>query len=748
MTDMKKSFQAGYKILFSCIVTVLFFFIFILGASIESYAQNPVEILEADLIEGGTIEGQKVRKILGNVFIKSVEEDLEMYCDSAYQFVESSEIRAFGNIQINTENEKIWADSLVYFTDIDFSQLRGRVIIEADSTILFGNSVDYRFSTRVAHFIDEIRLEDTEGILTANSGFYYREADSAVFRGQVQLQDSTQYIEGDSLFSNRGKKYYEMHSNIFADDAENNSMLKGSYLEADSTGRRLLTGNAWLQNIKTDTTEAAEQDTLQTSPQEGIAETFRPDSISYRPDSLINQQTDKPVQETTVDTADTVEETIETETQPPGLSRQEITHTVNPSETLFSIARLYGVRISDVKEWNNLGTDDLRVGQNLDIRLPAGTGVINHTVEDQETLFSISSQYDVEIEEIKSWNNLQENTIRPQQVLVLYIPENITYYTVQAGDNLFSISQKFNTTVAELRELNNLSTDAITVGEQLIVGKGESETPVIEDVARPVRTDSTFRQPSAPFSAVADSNTSATDTDTTHIRARRILSIQEKTLTDTTTIVNAYENVRIWSPNFSAVSDTSRYNESAETFELWSQAKAWNEEVQLSGPYIKVLLNEGEVELLKAYPNPFSVQEDTVISRLNQIKGDTLNAYFKEGTLSMIHVFGSSHLLRFTKNEQDQADGAVELTAPSTRIFFEEGELTELKSEGNIDGSYLPETEETANRQLDGFIWTPELRPQRPEGQMERRFPPIPMERPFELPQRYLEHIETNLEDN
>jgi len=721
------------------------FFLFFLGVALpQLYSQDLVDILEADLLEGGVVEGKKVQKILGNVYLKSVEQDLEIYCDSAYQFTESSEIRAFGNIQINTENEKIWADSLVYFTDIDFSQLRGRVIIEADSTTLFGNSVDYRFSTKVAHFIDEIRLEDPDGVLRANSGFYYREADSAVFRGQVQLQDSTQYIEGDSLFSNRGKKYYEMHSNIFADDAENNSVLKGNYLEADSTGRRLLTGNAWLRNIETDTTETAEQDTLQTSPREGIAETFRPDSLSYRPDSLINPQANVPVREITDDAADTVEATMEPETQPPDQSRQEITHTVNTAETLFSISRLYGVRVSDVKEWNNLGTDDLRVGQNLNIILPAGIGVINHTVEDQETLFSISRQYDVEIEEIKSWNNLQENTIRPQQKLVLYIPENITYYTVQAGDNLFGISQKFNTTVAELRTLNNLTTDAITVGQQLIVGKDESEIPVIEDVARPVRTDSTFRQPPAPASALADSNTVTTDADTTHIRARRILSTQEKTLTDTTTIVNAYENVRIWSPNFSAVSDTSRYNESAETFELWSQAKAWNVEVQLSGPYIKVLLNEGEVERLEAYPNPFSVQEDTLISRLNQIKGDTLNAYFKEGTLSMIHVFGGSHLLRFTKNEQDQSDGAVELTAPSTRIFFEEGELTELKSEGNIDGSYLPESEETASRQLDGFIWTPELRPQRPDGRMERRFQLIPMERPFELPQRYLEHIQTN----
>ncbi|MDZ7680737.1 MAG: OstA-like protein [Fodinibius sp.] len=112
----------------------------------------------------------------------------------------------------------------------------------ADSTTLFGNSVDYRFSTKVAHFLDEIRLEDQRGTLLANSGFYYREADSAEFRGQVQLADSLQYLEGDSLFSNRSNEYYELYGDIYGNDRENNSMIQGNYLESDSTGRRLLRG--------------------------------------------------------------------------------------------------------------------------------------------------------------------------------------------------------------------------------------------------------------------------------------------------------------------------------------------------------------------------------------------------------------------------------------------------------------------------------------------------------------------------
>ena len=56
--------------------------------------------------------------------------------------------------------------------------------------------------------------------------------------------------------------------------------------------------------------------------------------------------------------------------------------------------------------------------------------------------------------------------------------------------------------------------------------------------------------------------------------------------TDTTNTIKAFENVRIWSRDFSSVSDTAQYESAAQTFELWWNAKAWHEQIQLSGPYI------------------------------------------------------------------------------------------------------------------------------------------------------------------
>ena len=47
--------------------------------------------------------------------------DVTIICDSAFRFLDRDEMHAFGNIQIDTETENIWADTLFYYTDNDIS---------------------------------------------------------------------------------------------------------------------------------------------------------------------------------------------------------------------------------------------------------------------------------------------------------------------------------------------------------------------------------------------------------------------------------------------------------------------------------------------------------------------------------------------------------------------------------------------------------------------------------------------------
>ncbi|WP_292288906.1 OstA-like protein, partial [Marivita sp.] len=212
-----------------------------------SEAQNRVNILDADRAEGAVVDGQFVRKLLGNVILET--EQMVMDADSVYDFSEESMLHAF-NIQIETESEMIWADTLYYNTLTDYSELRGRVIVQSENNTVFSENMDAALALELIIFSDPVRFEDERGTLLAESGLYYQDVDSAAFRGNVQLADSTQYLESDSLFMNRQDDLYELYGRVYAEDFEDNVIFTGDYLYADSTGYRLLTGDdAWLMEL-------------------------------------------------------------------------------------------------------------------------------------------------------------------------------------------------------------------------------------------------------------------------------------------------------------------------------------------------------------------------------------------------------------------------------------------------------------------------------------------------------------------
>lgn len=451
--------------------------LFLLINADDLLAQNLVRLISSDQAITTSKSGEQIRKLYNARLSLG---DVTMVCDSAWQYLKNNELRAYGNIQIDTATENIWTDTLFYYTDQDFSKLRGRVIIKQDSTLLFGKKVDYNFLTKVAVFKDGIRLEDANGTLTALTGTYFQNQDSAIFRNKVQISDSSQYAEGDSLLINRKSEFLQLYSNVFVIDSTNNGLLLGDYLEADSTGRRYVLGDGYLRKIESD---------------------------------------------------------------------------------------------------------------------------------------SITS-------------------------------------------------------------------------------------------------------------------------DTTHIYAEELLMIEN----DSTSTIDGYNFVSIWTNNFSSLSDSLFYDSKTELFELNGSPKAWHKNIQLSGPFISVQLDSNKVKELRSYIGAFAVQEDSITNRLHQLKGDTLIAYFDEGNVSQIIIEPNSEILYHTKNEENKPDGAMESQSPKTVLYFENGELIQAKM-GQNKGFFLEEFEELVNRKLDGFIWNPDLRPQKTEMEPFPKWEPIPIVRPFILPPKFIEFL-------
>jgi len=99
-----------------------------------------------------------------------------------------------------------------------------------------------------------------------------------------------------------------------------------------------------------------------------------------------------------------------------------IIHEVESKETWYSISRRYKVDVEHLQEVNSEEAEGLKVGQQ--IRIPYNQSLspkrgMTHSVKPGETLYSISKTYEVDVEDLQKWNNLEDNFIQLGQVLVI-----------------------------------------------------------------------------------------------------------------------------------------------------------------------------------------------------------------------------------------------------------------------------------------------------------------------------------------
>lgn len=113
-------------------------------------------------------------------------------------------------------------------------------------------------------------------------------------------------------------------------------------------------------------------------------------------------------------------------------------YTVKKGDSLWAIAKRYGVSVNELYEANGLNKNSvIRVGQQIQIPTEGGSAPVRVSTAD---------------------------TYQPSG----FDQETISY-TVQRGDNLSRIANRYDTTVAALKTANGKSSDVIRVGEVLTV---------------------------------------------------------------------------------------------------------------------------------------------------------------------------------------------------------------------------------------------------------------------------------------
>ena len=149
-------------------------------------------------------------------------------------------------------------------------------------------------------------------------------------------------------------------------------------------------------------------------------------------------------------------------------------YVVKSGDTLWSIARNNNTTVDNIKTLNNLKNNTLTVGQRLIIRNTTSSTPNNgnyYTVVKGDSLYKIANKYNTTVDKLKTLNNLKSNTLSIGQKLLLPTNTSNNIYIVKKGDSLYKIANSYNTTVSKLKSANNLKSDTLSIGQQLVIPK-------------------------------------------------------------------------------------------------------------------------------------------------------------------------------------------------------------------------------------------------------------------------------------
>ncbi len=132
-----------------------------------------------------------------------------------------------------------------------------------------------------------------------------------------------------------------------------------------------------------------------------------------------------------------------------------------------------------------------------------------HVVKKGETLYSLSKQYHLSVEQLAKANGLASNSgLRIGQTLSIpgktstpvQVPPSLQAKTVPArvhtvtkGETIYSISKKYGVTSNEIKQWNSLADVNLKIGQKLVVGKANSMA-MYKPISVPSTPDTPYRE--------------------------------------------------------------------------------------------------------------------------------------------------------------------------------------------------------------------------------------------------------------
>ncbi len=195
-------------------------------------------------------------------------------------------------------------------------------------------------------------------------------------------------------------------------------------------------------------------------------------------------------------------------------------------------------------------------------------------------------------------------------------------------------------------------------------------------------------------------------TDT--IKGQKILS---KNSTDSIRIFQAFHHVKIFSDSLQGVCDSLYYSARDSIFRFYKDPILWSIDNQIMGDTIYLLTKNKKADQLMVFENGFSINK-TRESFYNQIKGNRLNGFFKDGNIDYLRAKGNAESVYYLQDSDSAYVGMNYAQADAISMYFVEKELKKVAWVNTVSGTTYPMGQiPDDKKQLRNFSWQENRRP-------------------------------------
>ncbi|HRO46005.1 OstA-like protein [Agriterribacter sp.] len=612
-----------------------------------------VHLIRSDVLKFEKKDSTELQILVGNAMLR--QENTFFNGDSIIMNKQQNVIEVFGNIHINdADSVNVYAQYLIYYGNTRIAHLRKNVKLSDGKATLTTEALEYDLNTKTGIYLDGGKIVTSTSTLTSKEGYYYADTKDAYFRKNVHLIDPEYTMATDTLLYNAETQIATFVSPTTINDGKSIIRTSDGYYDMNKGF-----ANFGKRPVIEDSTQYITADHIQFDKTTG--EGHAQGNFVY------------------IDTTQGV--TLLSEKSDFNRDTKTVLATGKP--------------VMIIKQDNDsifITGDSLYSGIKMDTLYVKDSSVSDGSLNSQPDQSALFPQQDSTVLPEPGRNTSMKLLERPLRADVSNKPPLLNRNKpLQAKD---TASQPHADTL---------------IAKQQIVANDPVNIPVVTS------TDSILLPPLVKDSLPGDGS------DSLAIRAKTLpgaeadtvkgVQVQDIDRIDSVRFFQAFRHVRIFSDSMQAVCDSMFFSGRDSIFRLYIDPIVWAKESQITGDTIYLYTRNKKPDHIEVLENAFSISRSND-SFYNQLKGNVINGFFKDGDIDHIVAKGSAESLYYLQDNDSAYTGANYAQADLINLYFIQKELDKITWLYQVKGGFYPVTQvPEERRRFRNFKWEEARRP-------------------------------------